>query len=206
MNTKVILIAAGAAMMCGFSSAQDELLRDPGIEAGFSGDPRDISPWGTFGAAGVNRFFGDNGHLSFFSDAPGNSGGAFQGGIAGQAGIEYTFTLVDVRIESNFNANMRFGLEFYEADDATKIDEVFVDLDTAADLTPLGEVNGGTFQMSATAVAGTVFVRPVIIFDGAAPLGQGQANLFVFEASLIPAPGAGFLGIAGSCLLARRRR
>ncbi len=177
-----------------------ELLTDPGFDQ-FG------TFWGTFGAADFNDFFGGNPHASIFADNNGNFGGVFQLGIANTEGVTYEFSLTDVRIESNFNANFRFGLEFYAADDATKLGETFAIIDTNDPGDGLATGDGLSFTMSADALAGAAFVRPIVIFDNAAPLGAGQANAFVFSASLVavPAP-AGLAAFAAALPLATRRR
>ena len=183
----------------GATASANELLTDPGFDQG-------DTFWGKFGNADFNMFFGSNPHASFFADGAGNFGGVFQTGIAGSEGTVYTFSLTNVRIESNFNADFRFGLEFYAADDATKLGESFFNIDTSNPTDGLVTGDGLSFTHDATAVAGTVFVRPVILFDNAAPLGSGQGNAFVFTASLVPAPGAAGLLLAGTAFAARRRR
>ncbi|TWT47747.1 PEP-CTERM sorting domain-containing protein [Botrimarina hoheduenensis] len=195
--------------VCGFgliSSAPldaQELLTNPGFEDtdtnGSYGDD-----WGSFGAAGFHAFFGPNGHASLFMDNPGNFGGVFQTGIAGVAGAEYTFSLLDVRIESNAAANLRFGLEYYQADDNTAAG--------AFDIVPVAfppTGDGLSFTMSAIAPAGTAFVRPIILFDNVTSTASGQENAFVFGASLtaVPEPtSALLLGTLGLSLARRRRR
>lgn len=197
----VMMIVAGlvAGGLAGAAQGQVELLRDPGFDQ-FGAE------WGTFGAAGINDFFGGNPHASLFADQNGNFGGVFQLGIAGQSGVLYTLRLTDVRIEQNFNANFRFGLEFYLADDATKIGETLVNIDTPSPTDGLVTGDGLSFVMSALAPTGTVFVRPIFLFDNAAPRGSGQANAFVFAASLVPAPGAAAAMLGAGVLASRRRR
>ena len=192
-------LMAIAGVATGVSS--QELLQDADIEL-----DQGSSPWGLFGNAGVNNFFG-NTHLSFFADQPSNSGGAFQTGITGDAGVEYIFSLTDVRVEANANADFQFGLEFYLADDATKIGEELVFIDRADDVR-LGELNGAQFSMTAFAPDGTAFVRPIIRFENGQSFGDGQENYFVFSASLqvVPAPGVGVAGLAVLGVAARRRR
>lgn len=177
-----------------------ELLPNPGFDdldnSGSFGDG-----WGSFGAAGFHDFFGGNPHASLFSDNPGNFGGVFHTGIAGTAGQLYQFDLVDVRLEENVDANYRFGLEFYLGDDSTQIsaDLVSMDLSTTGD--------GLSFSTTATAPAGTVFVRPLVLFDDVQSTAAGQENVFIFTASLtaIPEP-ASLLLLAGGALAAAWRR
>ncbi|MEO0530877.1 MAG: PEP-CTERM sorting domain-containing protein [Planctomycetota bacterium] len=178
-----------------------ELLTNPGFEDTDT-DGNQGDGWGSFGSAGFNAFFGPNGHASLFMDNPGNFGGVFQTGIAADPALTYTFDLNDVRIEANAAANARFGLEYYEADDATKLGEDIVPIP----LSPTGD--GLSFSMSATPVAGTAIVRPIILFDNVTSTANGQENLFVFDASLtaIPEPtSVALIGLAGIGLAARVR-
>ena len=193
-------VVLAMSLACGSASGGIELLNDPGF------DQFDTF-WGSFGAAGFHDFFGGNPHASLFADGVGNFGGVFQTGLADSA-AQYEFALTNVRIESNFNANLRFGLEFYAADDATKLGETIVSIDTNDPNDGLVTGDGLGFSMTADSVAGAAFVRPIVLFDGADPLGSGQANAFVFSASLtaVPAP-AGLGALAcGMGLAARRRR
>ncbi|QDU71022.1 hypothetical protein [Mucisphaera calidilacus] len=191
-----LLIVSMASMGFAGSVSADELLRNPGF-----GDPSIGAEWGSFGAAGFHDFFGGNAHASLFSDNPGNFGGVFQTGITGDAGVTYSFELLDVRLEENIDTDLRFGLEFFEGDDATRISDIIVPVD----LSVTGD--GLSFDMTATAPAGTVFIRPIIQFDNVRSTAGGQENAFVFEASLtvVPAPSTLGLGLAGLSLLARRR-
>lgn len=189
------LLVAGIA-----GTASANLLRNPGFEDldsnGSYGDE-----WGAFGAAGFHAFFGANGHASFFSDNVGNFGGVFQLGIAGTPGTPYRFDLLDVRLEENIAASYRFGLEYYLADDATKIGEQLAPID----LSVTGD--GLSFSMTATAPAGTEIVRPIILFDNVTSDASSQENAFVFDASLVavPEPAGAVLLLAGVLVLGRRR-
>lgn len=199
MHTKTI----GAALLLalGTGAYGQELLVNPGFEDtdtdGNFGDG-----WSSFGAAGFNAFFGPNGHASLFSDNPGNFGGIFQTGITGNAATEYRFDLLDVRLEDNIDADYRFGLEFFQADDATQISSVIVPISLATTGDNL------SFSMTATAPAGTAFVRPIVQYDNVVSTANGQENAFIFEASLtvVPTPAsASLVGIAGCCAFRRRR-
>ena len=152
--------------------------------------------WGAFGAAGFNAFFGANGHASLFPDTAGNEGGVFQAGIAAVEGQEYQFDLLDTRIESAFDSRLRFGMEFYAADDLTQLGEFLVEVD-AAERLALGSTDGNVFSTTATAPVGSAFVRPIIRFDMVNPayLAQPQANSFVFTSFLseTAAPGENIL-------------
>jgi len=204
MGTLDQFTALGAGLLVASVASGQELLTNPGFE---DLDGMGLGTgWGSFENVGFNDFFGGNPHASFFADNAGNFGGVFELGIAGTAGTLYEFTLTDARIESNFNANFRFGLEFYQSDDATKIDEVIVNIDDLTSPAPTGD--SLTFTMTAQAVAGTVFVRPIILFDNAAPSSGSQANAFVFDASLVvvPAPGTAAVCLLGGLMGSRRRR
>lgn len=179
-----------------------ELLTNPGFEDTNS-DNNYGDGWGSYGAAGFHAFFGPNGHASLFADNVANLGGVFQVGIPGTAGVTYQFDLLDTRIEANANTNLQFGLEYYAADDSTKLGE-----ELAAIPMPGVEVNGAYYSMAGTAIAGTAYVRPIIKFDSVVSSG-GQRNIFVFGASLtaIPEPSSVLLaGLCGFALIAARRR
>ncbi len=198
MNARIATISL--ALGAGLATGGIELLSDPGFDQ-FG------TFWGKFGAADFNDFFGGNPHASLFADGVGNFGGVFQGGIANTSGAIYEFSLTDVRIESNFNANLRFGIEFYAADDTTKLGETIVNIDTNDPNDGLVTGDGLSYSMQAEGLDGASFVRAIILFDGADPLGSGQANAFVFSTSLtvVPAP-AGLALLAGGVGLAARRR
>ncbi|MEM9351709.1 MAG: PEP-CTERM sorting domain-containing protein [Planctomycetota bacterium] len=156
----------------------DEFLKNPGLEdTDGLGDTGDF--WSSFGAAGFNDFFGGNGHGSLFADNPGNFGGIFQQSILGDAGTEYEFSLNDVRIESNFDADLSFGLEYYAEDNTTKLGETIELIDTNT-----GMVDGNAFVMSGTAPLDTVFVRPIVLFDNVVSTASSDENVFIFDASL----------------------
>ncbi|WP_428388429.1 hypothetical protein [Mucisphaera sp.] len=196
MKTALTTTALLAVTLTAASAPAAELLTN----ANFDGPPVGDG-WGSFGAAGFHSFFGPNGHASLFSDNPGNFGGVFQTGIAGTPGVEYQFDLLDVRLEENIDANYRFGLEYYQADDATKIGENIVPID----LSVTGD--GLSFSMTGTAVPGTVFIRPIILFDNVVSTANGQENAFIFDSSLtvVPTPSAfGAMALLGGMILRRR--
>jgi len=198
MKSRLTLTAV--ALGCSFASGS-ELLNDPNFDQ-FG------TFWGSFGAADFNDFFGGNPHASLFADGGGNFGGVFQLGIANTEAALYEFSLNDVRIESNFNANLRFGLEFWDANDAQKLGETLVAIDTNDPNDGLVTGDGLSFTMQATGLAGATFVRPIILFDNAAPIGSGQQNAFVFSTSLtiVPAPAGVAVFVGGAALASRRRR
>ncbi len=196
----ILLLVAGPA------GAVENLLANPGFE--------DIDPnlstgggspygdyWGNFGATDFNAFWGTgNAHASLFGDWFDNTGGIFQQGIAGEAGVRYQFTLYDVRIESSFDADLYLGVEYYAADDATKLGETLALLDTAARLAN-AQTDNNNFTMQGTAVPGTVWVRPIVRFDNVNPdyFAQSQANVFPFGSffSVAPWPGDEYLKNGG---------
>ncbi|MEM9064043.1 MAG: GC-type dockerin domain-anchored protein [Planctomycetota bacterium] len=144
------------------------------------------SGWGVAGSAALDLDFfnnGNEGHATLFADLLGNTGFLFQTGIAGAPGQDYTVT-ADVAIEENFDASLGYGLEFFAADDATKLGESV----SVASLTPGGGYS--TLQLSGTAPAGTAFVRPLIFFDNVATEGAMRAatvdNVFVTEGAITP--------------------
>ena len=142
------------------SEADDSVLRNGGFEDLLIGGEFGTF-WGTFGNAALVDFFGfgEPGHAFLFGDTIGNSGGVFQGGIAGIAGQTYRFE-ANINLEAEWDATLSAGLEFYAADDATKLGERVIEV-------------GGTpgigydfVAIVAEAPAGTAFVRPVVLFDG----------------------------------------
>jgi hypothetical protein len=154
-----------------------EMLKNPGFEdTDGSGRPGDF--WGNWGTTDFNSFWGVNGHASFFADNLTNSGGVYQLGILGTPNARYQFDLADVRIEANWDADLYFGLEYYDAADFTKLGatEVLIDTSVTGD--------GLHFTMTGTAPAGTVYVRPYIRFDNVGYAGGSLRNAFVFGATL----------------------
>jgi hypothetical protein len=197
-------LALALSVLVGIGSAEaQELLTNPGFED-VNTDTNYGDGWSSYGAAGFHAFFGANGHASLFMDNPGNFGGVFQTGIPGVAGMTYQFDLLDVRIESSADANLRFGLEYYQGDDSTAAGAFDI---VSIPIPPTGD--GLSFSMMGTAPAGTQFIRPIIQFDDVQSTASGQENAFVFGASLtkVPEPAAGLLWAIGmTALLATRRR
>ncbi|MEL6311607.1 MAG: hypothetical protein AAFQ17_04440, partial [Pseudomonadota bacterium] len=200
---------AGLALVSGAASAQ-ELINNPTF-LDVDGDGALGDGWGSFGNAGFNNFFGAP-HASLFADNTSNFGGVFQTGISGAENVLYQFDLLDVRIEENLNANLWFGLEYFAGDDSTRLGEDIVSIDTNEFFGDVATGDGLAFSMQGTAVLGTVFVRPIILFDNPFFPGNasnsGQANAFVFATSLtvVPAPGAAGLLSVTAIAAARRRR
>jgi hypothetical protein len=158
--------------------AGDQHLKNPGFDD-VNGDGNFGDLWGSYGTVGFNEFFGPNNpHASFFADTIGNAGGIYQQAILGTPGRTYRFVLADVRIEENFDADLFFGLEFYGADDFVKIGEVLIPIDTSV------TGDGLSYSMTGTAVAGTVYVRPIVFFDNVGTTGGEQRNAFIFSAAL----------------------
>ncbi|QDU71021.1 hypothetical protein [Mucisphaera calidilacus] len=182
---RLLFTAALALGLTATVSARTNLLVNPDFN-----DPEGFGTgWGAFGAADFNAFFGANGHASLYADRAENIGGVYQLGIEGAQGTSYTFDLLDVRIESNWDADLIVGLEYYQADDATKIGET-LSIYTAEDF---AQVDGNFLSMTGTAVPGTVYVRPIIQFNNVngSYAGQSQANGFVFDTFLSETPNPG---------------
>lgn len=173
---KVAYLALVAIVLFGVRSAGGtELLYNPGFEDldnnGSYGDG-----WDSYGSANFAAYFGaSNGHASLFMDTPGNYGGVYQLGIAGVPGTTYQFDLTDIRIESNANANLRFGLEYYQGDNSSAAGPFDV---AAIPIPPTGD--GLSYSMTGTAPAGTAYIRPIIQFDDVQSTAGGQENAFVF--------------------------
>jgi hypothetical protein len=191
MTKRIILSLSIALGLTSQASAVTNMLVNPGFEDTntdtFYGDD-----WGVFGAADFNAFFGANGHASLFADTAGNFGGVYQAQIPGTPGTTYQFDLLDTRIESGWDADLRIGLEYYAADDTTKLGETLATLDTATRISN-GQNNGNVFSIQGTAVSGTAFVRPIVMYDNVNPAyaAQTQASTFVFDSYLSLAPGPG---------------
>jgi hypothetical protein len=147
--------------------------------------------WGSFGNTGFGDIFGAP-SANFFGDFAGNAGGLYQQGIPGTPGVTYQFELLDARIEVWRDADLLFGLEYYAADDAAKLGETLVPIDTAARILA-GQVDGNVLSMQGTAIPGTAFVRPIILFDNVNPayVGQFNASFFIFDTFLRVAPTLG---------------
>jgi len=185
--------------------AVTNLLTNPGyLDTDVPADGVFGDGWGVFGAADFNTFFGaGNPHVSLFADDAFNVGGVFQQGLLGTPGTTYQLDLMNTRIESAWDADLNYGIEFYAADDTTLLGETIMTANTAARLAlpnvdGTGAANGAVFSMQATAPVGTVFARPVIKFDNVnltyvAP--TPQASMFVFNSFLseVPAPGGELL-------------
>ncbi|MFH1498401.1 MAG: PEP-CTERM sorting domain-containing protein [Verrucomicrobiota bacterium] len=203
MNTLVTLVrssmlAAGLALACSVSA--QNLLTNPDFAGSGNG-------WGTFGAAGFTDFFGQNTEAAFFSDNDGNGGGLFQD-VAGTAGLEYTFTILAMRIETNTNPTISYGLEFRDAGNAL--------ISFAGTVIDYGSVsrndnNYSPASVSGIAPTGTAVVRSIIGYSDTV---AGSNFFFVFDTDLtaatpVPEP-ASFAALTGlgalGCVALRRRR
>ncbi|MEO0515335.1 MAG: hypothetical protein AAF086_08595 [Planctomycetota bacterium] len=198
-TTTVSALTLVAASGLAFAQPNAVLNQNPGF-LDVDSDMMTGDAWGAFGAAGVDlNFFGDGnpGHGTLFADNVGNSGGLFQAGVAGTAGTEYELT-IHIQWEPNWDADTRFGLEFFEADDTTKIGESIVDIDELVD------VGYRRYDMSAVAPAGTAFVRPVVLFDNAMSAGSGRGatvdNVLLREADTFLGLNPGFTDPIGDGL------
>ncbi len=192
---QLLVVAALLGTFASAGHAVDNLLVNPGFADTDPNVPGYGDGWGMFGAADFNDFFG-NPHASFYGDTAGNTGGVFQVGLTGGAGATYQFTLANTRIEANWDADLYFGLEYYAADDTTKLGETLVLADTATRVAQ-ARVDGNVFAMAGTAVTGTAFVRPIVRFDNVNTgySSEPSANTFLFNTFLnvAPLPGQNYL-------------
>lgn len=182
-----VLLLSSSSALAQFNLVQNSSFDDPNMD-GIFGDN-----WGTFGAADFNQFFGPNNpHGSLFADQIGNTGGIFQDGIPALAGSEYLFRAENVRIEANFDGELRIGIEFYAADDTTKVGESILTV-------PAGVTGDGlVFHVAGIAPALTEFARPLITFDNVQTSGGTDRNVFVFDAFLAEiVPGTNLLFNSG---------
>jgi hypothetical protein len=154
--------------------------------------------WGVFGAALADLdFFGDGnpGHATIFADVLGNAGGVFQAGIAASEGVEYEATF-KIQFEQLWDADASYGIEFYAADDATKLGEQIIAItDTFAGF------GYRRYDVSAVAPVGSAFVRPVVLFDNVRSAGSSRAatidNVLVREADDVLNLNPGFGDLVG---------
>lgn len=159
--------------------------------------------WFSYGAAGLNDFFGagNPGHGTLFADFVSNNGGIFQLRRAGRPGEVYEFSAA-IQFESNWDARAEMVLEFWGADDgqfpfAGKLGEAVLTLPNSA-----RGLGYRRYTLTATAATGTVYVRPVVRFDQVQSNGSSRAAtidnalLVVADDNLINNPG--FLDQFGS--------
>jgi hypothetical protein len=197
-----VMMAAGLAAACGAAFGADPssvLTMNPGF-LDTSGDGVPGDGWQSFGAASVDfDFFGDGhpGHGALYGDNVGNSGGVFQTGIPASGGVTYEMT-IKIQWETEWDARTFLALEFYAADDATKLGEEVVEIFDSPIFAGAGYRR---FDLSATAPAGTVFVRPVVSFSDAQSSGASRAatvdNILVREADDVLNLNPSFGDIAG---------
>ncbi|MCU0791753.1 MAG: PEP-CTERM sorting domain-containing protein [Opitutaceae bacterium] len=183
------------------SLCAQNLLNNPDFAGNLNG-------WGTFGAVGAQDFFGQNVDATFYSDNTGNSGGIFQD-VAGAAGLQYTFTILAMRIETNTNPTISYGLEFRDSGDAL----LSVSSTTINYASVIRNDNGySPAPISGIAPAGTAVVRPIIQY---ADTIAGSNWFYVSNTQLtasatpVPEPSAfalvAGLGALGAVALRRRR-
>ena len=195
---RISLLALVGALVVPITLGQTNLITNPAFEDldldTFYGDS-----WGSFGNTGFYNIFGAP-SACLFGDNAGNWGGVFQQGIPAGEYVTYQFDLLNARIESSWDADLLFGLEYYAADDATKLGETIVTIDAATRIAN-GQVDGNVLSMQGTAVAGTAFVRPIVLFENVNPAyaSQADAGVFVFDTYLryAPFPGDEYLKNAG---------
>ncbi|MGP1273141.1 MAG: GC-type dockerin domain-anchored protein [Phycisphaerales bacterium] len=166
-----MLGACAAAALAGLATGQNLIVNPSFDDVDLDGNFGD--GWGTFGAAALVDFFGDGnpGHGFLFGDMTANTGGVFQAGIPATEGREYLFT-IRALYEDQWDARTLLGLEFYAADDSTKIGERKIELI---------ESNGTGYDavaVAAVAPAGTAFVRPIVEFDSVGSSGSQRGAAF----------------------------
>ncbi len=183
-----IITASVLAGLCGIATGAATPTPVLTVNPGFldvDGDGLFGDGWGVFGAAAVDfQFFGDNnpGHATLFGDNTANTGGVFQTGIPASGGVTYEATF-RIQWETSWDARTRYGIEFYASDDATKLGEQVVEITEDSDFAGSGYRR---YDVSATAPAGTAFVRPIVLFDEVLSSGSSRActvdNVLVREA------------------------
>ena len=171
--TRIRLHAAVALLlaMSVWPAHGESLLVNPGFETNGLN-------WGRFGDTDVAEWGKEEGNFgAILKGWILNGGGGFFQSVKGTAGLTYTFS-IRARKEELFQATTVYiRLEFFDADDVTKIGHNQGQLNLAPLLT--GEWQ--TFTTSGKAPAGTVYVRAVFGFEEASEgdLGSGkQACLF----------------------------
>ena len=172
MHTLRTMLAAAALTGCVSQTSGQNLIVNPTF-ADLDLDGNFGDGWGTFGAAALVDFFGDDnpGHGFLFGDMPANTGGIFQAGIAATEGREYLFS-IRALYEDLWDASTRIGLEFYAADDVTKIGERKIELIEAVG------IGYDAVAVAAVSPPGTAFVRPIIEFDGVVSSGPQRGAAF----------------------------
>lgn len=186
MKACLVCIAAASGVAMG-ADPSPNLTQNPGF-LDTNSDAMTGDGWGEFGAALVSLdFFGDGnvGHASLFGDNTANIGGIFQVGIPAQEGVEYEMTF-KVQWESAWDAAFFYSIEFFAADDATKLGETIIEITEDEDFAGTGYRR---YDVRATAPAGTAFIRPVFQFDsvlsGGASRGATIDNVIIREADVV---------------------
>jgi hypothetical protein len=167
--------------IAGLSARGDSLLINPGFETNGVN-------WGRFGNVDFVDWGKETGN--FGATLQGwifNGAGGFFQSVKGTPDLTYTFS-IRARKEDLFQAmTVYIRLEFYGADDTTKVghDQGFLNL--MPQLTDTWQ----TFATSGKAPFGTVFVRAVFGFEGASTgdLGSGKQACMFDNAELIAADG-----------------
>ena len=180
----VTLASAGLAQSAAAATPSAVLTVNPGFtDVDMDGAFGDA--WGVFGAAAVDfQFFGDNnpGHATLFGDNTENIGGVFQAGIPASPGVTYEATF-RIQWETNWDARTLFGIEFYAADDMTKLGEAVEEITEDSDFAGTGYRR---YDVSGVAPEGTAFVRPIVQFDEVLSSGASRGctvdNVLVREA------------------------
>jgi hypothetical protein len=120
--------------------------------------------WGTFGNADIVNWSPDTGNSNglLVGWVTNGSGGFYQPGLAGVPGVTYRMT-ARLRKESSFDpTNVYLRLEWYQGDDSSRAGTDGGVINIGSQLTASYQ----TFTTVATAPTGTVYVRPVVSFDG----------------------------------------
>lgn len=200
MQTLVALVHSSVlalGLTAAATASAQNLLSNPDFAGNLSG-------WGTFGSVGPTDFFGQNTEAAFFSDNAGNFGGIFQD-VAGTVGFEYTFTILAMRIETNTNPTISYGIEFRDADDGL-ISVVSTAINYG--VVPRNENTYSPASISGVAPIGTAAARAIISYSDTA---AGSNFFYVFDTELtaVPEPSS-FAALAGlsalGCVALRRRR
>lgn len=176
-----------AWFLVAIATARAELISNPSFEDN-NADGTVGDDWSSFGAQAFMDFYanGNPGHATFFADKESNVGGIFRQGISATAGQEYEFS-IDAAFEANWSARVQFGMEFYVADDATSVGESLILIQA-----PLPDTTYHTYTMKAVAPVGTIYVRPIVRYDGVTDV-QGSSEAAMFDnahLNAVPRPDA----------------
>ncbi len=177
LQALLLLVAATFASPAHSQTAAPSLLTNGGFENGVAG-------WTQFGHVEIAQWAKETGTAG--ATMQGwvlNAEGGFFQDVSGAPGMTYTFS-ARAKKEALFQAaKVYVTLEFYTADKVTKAGHNQGTLNVSTLLT----TNWQTFTISGTAPLGTVYVRPVIRFEGATSgdLGTGKQACFWDNAELI---------------------